>query len=81
MRKEDSEKHNVSPDLEAVIGKGPMTSREACDRLWGYMGKKEPKDTAHRDSFMADEKLKKIFGGREEITQDELEDIISPHLS
>lgn len=58
---------NISPDLEAVVGKGPMPRSEITKKIWEYIKKHDLQDSKDRRNINADEKLKKVFGGKAQI--------------
>ncbi|TSC64872.1 MAG: swiB complex protein [Parcubacteria group bacterium Gr01-1014_91] len=72
---------NLSADLEAVVGKGPMPRTEVVKQLWVYIKKNNLQNPANKRNILADEKLKKVFGGKGEVTMFEMAKLIGPHVS
>jgi chromatin remodeling complex protein RSC6 len=72
---------NVSPELEAVVGKGPMPTTEAVSKIWVYIKKHNLQDPKDRRQINADENLKKVFGGKDKIGMMQIGGFISKHLS
>jgi upstream activation factor subunit UAF30 len=72
---------NISPDLAAVVGKGPMPRTEVTKKLWDYIKKHNLQDPANKRNIKADESLKKIFGGKSTVTMFEMTALVSKHLS
>lgn len=72
---------NLSPELEAVVGKGPMPRTEVVKQLWVYIKKNNLQNPANKRNILADEKLKVVFGGKAEVTMFEMTKLVSPHLS
>lgn len=58
---------NISADLEAVVGKGPMPRSEITKKIWEYIKKNNLQDSKDKRNINADEKLKKVFGGKAQI--------------
>lgn len=71
----------LSADLEAVIGKGPMSRGEVVKAIWVYIKKHNLQDQANKRNINADEKLKKVFGGKATVNMFEMTKIVSGHLS
>lgn len=72
---------NVSADLEAVVGKGPMPRSEVVKALWVYIKKNNLQDPAKKRNIVADEPLKKVFGGKAVVDMFEMTKLVSKHLS
>lgn len=71
---------NLSPELEAVIGKGPMPRSEVVKQIWVYIKKNNLQNPANKRNILADEKLKAVFGGKGEVTMFEMTKLVSAHL-
>ncbi len=71
---------NLSPELEAVTGKGPMARGQVVKKLWEYIKKNNLQNPANKRNILADEKLKVIFGGKGEVTMFEMTKLVSAHL-
>ena len=71
----------LSPDLEAVVGKGPMPRSEVVKGLWVYIKKHGLQDATNKRNINADEKLKKVFGGKAMVNMFEMTKLVSKHLS
>lgn len=52
----------ISNELEAVIGKGPMPRTEVIKKLWAYIKKNKCQDTKNKRNIIPDEKLAKVLG-------------------
>ncbi len=70
----------LSPELEAVTGKGPMSRGQVVKKLWEYIKGKNLQNPANKRNILADEKLKVIFGGKGEVTMFEMTKLVSAHL-
>lgn len=72
---------NVSPELAAVVGEGPMPRSEVVKKIWEYIKKNNLQDSANKRNINADENLKKVFGGKEQVSMFEMTKLVSKHLS
>lgn len=72
---------NVDADLAAVVGAGPMPRSEVVKKLWAYIKSHNLQDTANKRNINADEKLKKVFGGKSVVNMFEMTKLVSKHLS
>jgi len=72
---------NLSADLEAVVGKGPMPRTEVTKQLWVYIKENNLQDPEDKRTIVADEKLKKVFGGEERVNMFKMTKLVSDHLS
>ncbi len=71
----------LSPELEAVVGKGPMPRSEVVKGLWVYIKKHDLQDPKNKRNINADENLKKVFGGKAMVNMFEMTKLVSKHLS
>jgi chromatin remodeling complex protein RSC6 len=71
----------VSDELAAVVGKGPMPRSEVVKKLWVYIKKHDLQDPKNKRDINADENLKKVFGGKEKVNMFEMTKLVSKHLS
>lgn len=71
---------NLSSELEAVVGKGPMPRTEVVKQLWTYIKQNNLQNPANKRNILADDKLKVIFGGKGEVTMFEMTKLVSSHM-
>ncbi|MBI2025386.1 hypothetical protein HYT04_01195 [Candidatus Kaiserbacteria bacterium] len=71
---------NLSADLEAVVGKGPLPRTEVVKKLWEYIKQNNLQNPANKRNILADDKLKAIFGGKGEVTMFEMTKLVSAHM-
>jgi upstream activation factor subunit UAF30 len=71
----------LSSDLEAVVGKGPMSRPEVTKKVWDYIKANKLQDDKNKRNINADAKLGKIFGGKKTVTMFEMTKLVSQHLS
>lgn len=72
---------NVSADLAAVVGAGPMPRSEVVKALWVYIKKNNLQDPSNKRNINADANLKKVFDGKETVNMFEMTKLVSKHLS
>ena len=72
---------NISDDLAAVVGKGPMPRSEVVKGLWVYIKKHNLQDPSNKRNINADHALKKVFGGKGVVNMFEMTKLVSKHLS
>ena len=72
---------NISPELQAIVGKGPMPRSEVVKALWVYIKGKNLQDPNAKRNIIADENLKKVFGGKAVVDMFEMTKLVSKHLS
>ncbi len=71
----------VSDDLAEVVGKGPMPRSEVVKKLWEYIKKHNLQDPKNKRDILGDDKLKKVFGGKDRVNMFEMTKLVSKHLS
>ena len=71
---------NLSEELEAVVGKGPLPRSQVVKKLWEYIKKHDLQNPANKRNILADEKLLTLFK-KKEVTMFEMTKIVSPHMS
>lgn len=71
----------LSAELEAVVGKGPMARSEVVKKLWEYIKKHDLQDPKNKRNINADAKLKPVFGGKAQVNMFEMTKLVSKHLS
>jgi len=72
---------NLSPELEAVVGKGPLPRTQVVKKLWEYIKANNLQNPANKRNILADDKLKAIFGGKAEVTMFEMTKLVSAHMT
>lgn len=72
---------NLSSELEAVIGPGPLPRGEVVKKMWDYIKKHNLQNPANKRNIMADDKLRPLFDGKNEVSMFEMTKLVSKHLS
>ena len=71
----------LSPELEAVVGKGPMPRSEVVSKMWVYIKANNLQDTKDKRIIVSDEKLLKVFGGEKTVHMMKIAGHISKNVS
>jgi len=71
---------NLSSDLEAIVGKGPMPRTQVTKNLWAYIKKNGLQDQQNKRNINADAALKKIFG-KDSANMFEMTKLVSKHIT
>jgi chromatin remodeling complex protein RSC6 len=71
----------VTPELEAIIGPGPMPRGQVMKKLWEYIKEKGLQDEKNKRMINADENLLVIFKGVKQVSMFEMTKLVSAHLS
>lgn len=70
----------ISDELAAIVGRGPMPRTEVTKKLWAYIKSHKRQDPSNKRNILADEKLQKVFG-RKSVNMFEMTKLVSKHLS
>ena len=71
----------ISADLAEVVGSKPIPRTEVTKKLWVYIKKNKLQDSENKRNINADANLKKIFGGKSQVSMFEMTKLVSKHLS
>ena len=66
--------------LAEVIGSKALPRTQVTKKLWDYIKKHKLQDSKNRRNINADEKLKKVFGGKKTVSMFEMTKLVSNHL-
>ena len=69
-----------SDTLGAVVGTKPLPRTEIIKKIWDYIKKNGLQDKVNRRMINADDKLKSVFGGKEQISMFELAKVVNNHV-
>ncbi len=72
--------YNLSSELEAVVGKGPMPRGQVVKKMWEYIKKHDLQNPKNKRNILADSMLKPLFGGKGEVTMFEMTKLVSAHM-
>ncbi len=70
-----------SAALAEVIGAAALPRTEVVKKIWVYIKKHNLQDPKNKRNINADDKLKKVFGGKATVSMFEMTKLVSKHLS
>ena len=70
----------ISPELEAVVGKGPMPRGQITKKLWEYIKANKLQDPQKGRIIHPDAKLGAVLGGTEAIDMLQMTGKVSKHV-
>ncbi len=70
----------LSGDLEAVIGKGPMTRAQVTSKVWEYIKANDLQDSKDKRQINPDGKLGAVIG-KDQISMFKMTAAVSKHLT
>ena len=72
----------VQPDAElsAIIGSEPLPRTEITRKLWDYIRAHKLQDESNKTRINADDKLKAVFDGRDQVTMFEMTKLVFNHV-
>ncbi|CAK8539089.1 unnamed protein product [Lathyrus sativus] len=70
----------VSPEMKDLIGLTEVSRTQALKHIWAYIKENNLQNPENKKRIRCDEKLKKVFAGRDEIHMLEIAGLISPHF-
>ena len=69
-----------SAELSAIVGKTPIPRSEVTKKVWDYIKANGLQDQANKRMINADDKLRVIFGGKEQVSMFEMTALVNKHL-
>jgi chromatin remodeling complex protein RSC6 len=69
-----------SAELAAVVGSKPIPRTEIVKKIWDYIRKNGLQDKNNRRMINTDEKLKKVFDGKNQISMFEIAKGVNNHV-
>ncbi|MCZ8203136.1 SWIB/MDM2 domain-containing protein [Gemmatimonas sp.] len=70
-----------SAELAAIVGEKGLPRTEVVKKLWAYIKKNGLQDQKNKRQINADDKLKKVFGGKSSVSMFDMTKLVSKHLS
>ena len=67
-------------DLAVIVGAAALPRTEVVKKLWEYIKKNNLQNPKNRRNILADDKLKPVFGGKNEVNMFEMTKLVSNHL-
>jgi chromatin remodeling complex protein RSC6 len=69
-----------SADLSKVVGNEPIPRSEVTKRVWDYVKKNGLQDQTNKRMINADDNLRVIFGGKDQVSMFEMTALVNKHL-
>jgi chromatin remodeling complex protein RSC6 len=69
----------LSPELAAVVGEGPLTRAEVTKKIWDYIKQNNLQNPSNKRNVLVDDKLRAVFK-KEEVTMFEMTKLVNAHL-
>jgi chromatin remodeling complex protein RSC6 len=69
-----------SSDLAAITGSSPLPRSQVVSKVWDHIRKNNLQNPQNKREIMADDKLKKVFGGKDRVSMFEMNKHLSNHL-
>ncbi len=70
----------VDADLAKVVGQEPLPRTQVIKKMWDYIKANDLQDKNNRRMINADETLKVVFDGKDQVSMFELAKVINNHL-
>ncbi|KAG4159992.1 hypothetical protein ERO13_D02G206000v2 [Gossypium hirsutum] len=70
----------VSPEMQALVGVPEIPRTEVLKQIWAYIKEHNLQDPNNKRVIICDDKLKKIFGGKDRVEFLEIAGLINPHF-
>ncbi|KAJ8768897.1 hypothetical protein K2173_023892 [Erythroxylum novogranatense] len=70
----------VSPEMAELVGTNEISRTQALKLIWAHIKDNNLQDPNNKKIIICDEKLKKIFDGKDQVGFLEIAGLISPHF-
>ncbi|XP_011001566.1 PREDICTED: uncharacterized protein LOC105108804 [Populus euphratica] len=70
----------VSPEMADFVGAPEVSRTQVLKIIWAHIKEHNLQDPSNKKNIICDEKLKKIFAGRDQVGFLEIAGLISPHF-
>jgi len=69
------------PQLAEIIGHEPIPRTDVIRKLWDYIRGNNLQDPENKTFIKADEKLRKVFDGKERVSMFEMTKLVFSHVT
>src|SRR4029078_13710436 len=69
-----------SADLAKITGNDPLPRSQVVSKVWDHIRKNNLQNPQNKREIVADETLKKVFGGKDRVSMFEMNKHLSNHL-
>jgi upstream activation factor subunit UAF30 len=70
-----------SESLAAIVGSHPLPRTEVVKKIWEYIKKNKLQDEKNKRMINADDKLKKVFDGKGQVSMFDMSKLVNKHLA
>ncbi|XP_077233755.1 upstream activation factor subunit UAF30-like [Tasmannia lanceolata] len=70
----------ISPAMQQLLGVSEIPRTQALKQIWAYIKEHNLQDPENKKIIVCDEKLKKIFAGKDRVGFLEISGLINPHF-
>ncbi|KAJ4790732.1 SWIB/MDM2 domain superfamily protein [Rhynchospora pubera] len=70
----------ISPELQELVGAPEMARTEVIKAIWAYIKSNNLQDPEKKRIIVCDDKLKKVFGGKDRVDFLEVSKLLNPHF-
>ncbi|KAI3922363.1 hypothetical protein MKX01_006052 [Papaver californicum] len=70
----------ISPAMQELLGVPEIPRTQALKQIWAYIKEHNLQDPENKKIIVCDEKLKKIFAGKERVGFLEISGLLNPHF-
>jgi len=69
-----------SPELSKIVGSKPIPRSEVTKKVWDYIKANGLQDQTNKRMINADDNLRVIFGGKNQVSMFEMTALVNKHL-
>ncbi|XP_077220618.1 protein TRI1-like [Tasmannia lanceolata] len=70
----------ISPAMQELLGVSEIPRTQALKQIWAYIKEHNLQDPENKKIIVCDEKLKKIFAGKDRVGFLEISGLLNPHF-
>ncbi|XVF52149.1 hypothetical protein PTKIN_Ptkin04bG0241500 [Pterospermum kingtungense] len=70
----------ISPQLGKFLGASEASRTDALKKVWDYIKLHQLQNPANKKEILCDEKLKRIFAGKDTVQMFEITKLLNPHF-
>lgn len=71
---------NLSDELQEIVGEDSLPRGQVMKKVWEYIKSNDLQNPDNKRNIFADDKLRPIFNGQDEVTMFELTKLVSQHM-
>ena len=70
-----------SSDLAKITGSAPLPRSQVVSKVWDHIRKNNLQNPQNKREILADDKLKKVFGGKDRVSMFEMTKLVFGHVT